>query len=62
MRSRGLDAVVNQQLISGVLTFGALLGGLICGIICAAISNLYFHSPQWTTWGLVALMVIKHNV
>jgi len=46
IQSHGVEAIINDNLISGVLTLGAVLGGVVCaavaGIIASTVINQYW--------------------
>jgi len=40
VHTHGIEAIINDNLISNVLTIGALIGGVTCGIVGAIVGNI----------------------
>jgi len=57
IKARGLDIVINDNLIGGVLFFGALLVGLFNGGLGLALSYFIFNANHYALWGFVGLVV-----
>lgn len=43
IKSHGIQAIINDNLISGVLSIGALIGGIMCGGVGAALGYSYIR-------------------
>ena len=55
MQARGLDAVVNDSLIGGVLQFGCLICGLTTALLTSAVSYILLSSAtleSFSIWGI----------
>jgi hypothetical protein len=40
VHTHGIEAIINDNLISNVLTIGALIGGATCGVVGAIIGSI----------------------
>jgi len=54
---RGLDMIINDNLISGVLTVGCLIVGLFTGGIGLILTNKAFNMEYWVVWSLIAFVI-----
>jgi hypothetical protein len=55
--SHGIKAIINDDLISGVLTMGVFVGGCICGGVAAAVG--YVTIPHyWIACAVIGFLVI----
>jgi len=57
LRNRGIDALVNDNLVGSALFLGALLSGLICGGITALLAKYAMNLQLWVTWAFVAFAI-----
>lgn len=57
MRRRGLDAVVNDSLVGGVLTWGAILGGLCVALLSAGLAKFVFTVGPVGAWALIGFLI-----
>jgi len=57
LRRRGMDAVVNDHMINGVLLFAALIGGCFVGSIGALFAKYVFEVPDYGYWASVGFVV-----
>jgi hypothetical protein len=56
LHSHGVEAIINDNLISNVLSFGALIGGVVCAII-GALVGLAIANDTWTTCTAIGFIV-----
>jgi len=68
MKSRGFDAVINDSLIGGVLSFAQIIGGICTGVVVALVAK-YGFGTDWRPWagvgfviGVMLMMVITEVV
>jgi len=54
LRSRGIDALVNDDLSGGVLMLGGLFSGLVCAGIGAILSRWVLTMGAWGAWAALA--------
>jgi len=57
MKTRGIDMIVNDNLISGVVFFGSLLNGLMCSGFAALLTRFVLLESAWGLWALIAFFV-----
>lgn len=56
IKSHGVEAIINDNLISGVLVLGSFLGGIICAIV-AAIMALSTIEDYWITCAVLGFLI-----
>lgn len=54
--SHGIQAIINDDLISGVLTMGVFVGGCICGGVAAAVGYLTIPN-YWIACAVIGFLV-----
>ncbi len=59
LKSRGIDAIINDDLIGGVLTFGALIGGALVALEGGILAHFVFKTTGWVFFVLVGFLVIE---
>jgi len=57
MKARGIDMIVNDNLVGGVALFGSLLSGLMCAGFAALLSRFVLIEESWALWALIAFFV-----
>jgi tetrahydromethanopterin S-methyltransferase subunit F len=56
IQSHGVEAIINDNLISGVLVMGAIFSGIICGIVSSFIAGAII--PQyWITCAVLGFFI-----
>jgi len=56
IQSHGVEAIINDNLISGVLAMGAFLGGIVCAIISGIIA-IETISQYWITCAVLGFVI-----
>ena len=56
LHSHGVEAIINDNLISNVLSFGALIGGVVCAIVGAAV-GIAIAGDMWTTCTAIGFVI-----
>jgi hypothetical protein len=57
LKSRGIDAIINDDLIGTVLTFGALIGGLVVAVIGAVCAKWVVVFDPWGIWAAIGFLI-----
>jgi len=58
LKSRGLDAIINDDLISGVIIFGSLIGAMVVGAVGLIIGKYtYGYSENYGIFVLVGVLI-----
>jgi len=57
IKARGFDLLINDNLIDGVLSLGALIVGAICAGLGLLLAKVVFNVQFWGVWGIVGLLI-----
>lgn len=57
IKGRGWDLLVNDQLISPVLAFGAILVGLLCAVVSVLLAYVAWDLEYWGAWAFAGFLI-----
>jgi len=57
LKSHGVDAIVNDNLISGVLLMGSVLGGIVCAVVGGVVTIFVYPTGNWIALAVVCFMI-----
>lgn len=56
VKARGVDAIVNDNLISGVLVMGAIIGGVFTAVVGAIVAFISIHD-YWVSLAFISFLI-----
>jgi hypothetical protein len=57
IQSRGLSAVINDNLIGGVLMLATVMGGVMVAVVGGVMARFVIKEPDWGVWAVAGFLI-----